>query len=159
MKPKRDTKFGKESTCRFKIGMRNLTNFDPSTRKSQKFTLSLVLRKVYIVWAKKSQRTYLPWNWRGIKNLERNRLVFYKFTRIWQTLTWALKSLKNFHFNGLLLSKVYTVWAKKSTQELSFTKLKRDTKFGEESTCRFKIDIRNLTNFDPSTRKSQKFSL
>ena len=35
----------------------------------------------------------------------------------------------------------------------------RDTKFGEESTCRFKIDIRNLRSFDPSTRKSQKFSL
>ena len=27
--------------------------------------------------------------------------------------TWALKSLKNFHFNGLLLSKVYIFWAKK----------------------------------------------
>ena len=38
-------------------------------------------------------------------------------------------------------------------------KLKRDTKFGEEFTCRFKIDIRNLINFDLSTRKSQKFSL
>ena len=38
-------------------------------------------------------------------------------------------------------------------------KLKRDTKFGEESTCRFKIDIRNLTNFDLSTQKSQKFLL
>ena len=38
-------------------------------------------------------------------------------------------------------------------------KLKRDAKFGEESTCRFKIDIRNLTNFDPSTQKSKKFSL
>ena len=37
-------------------------------------------------------------------------------------------------------------------------KLKRDAKFGEESTCRFKIGIRNLTKFDPSTRKSQKFS-
>ena len=37
-------------------------------------------------------------------------------------------------------------------------KLKRDTKFGEESTRRFKIGIRNLTNFDPSTRKSQKYS-
>ena len=35
-------------------------------------------------------------------------------------------------------------------------KLKRDTKFGEESTCRFKVDIRNLTNFDLSTWKSQK---
>ena len=29
----------------------------------------------------------------------------------------------------------------------------RDTKFAEESTCRFKIGIRNLTNFDLSTRK------
>ena len=38
-------------------------------------------------------------------------------------------------------------------------KLKRDTKFGEESTCRFKIDIRNLTNFDLSAQKSQEVSL
>ena len=36
-------------------------------------------------------------------------------------------------------------------------KMKRDTKFVEEST-RFKIGIRYLTKFDPSTRKSQKFS-
>ena len=35
-------------------------------------------------------------------------------------------------------------------------KLKRDTKFGEESTCRFNIGVKNLTNFDPSTRKSKK---
>ena len=33
-------------------------------------------------------------------------------------------------------------------------KLKRDTKFGEESTCCLKIGIKNLTKFDPSTRKS-----
>ena len=38
-------------------------------------------------------------------------------------------------------------------------KLKRDTKFEEESTCRFKIDIKNLTNFDLSTQASQRFSL
>ena len=38
-------------------------------------------------------------------------------------------------------------------------KLKRDTKLGEESTFRFKIDLKNLTNFDLSTqRNSQKFS-
>ena len=35
-------------------------------------------------------------------------------------------------------------------------KLNRDTKVGEESTCRFKIDRKNLTNFDPSSRKSKK---
>ena len=38
-------------------------------------------------------------------------------------------------------------------------KLKRDTKFGEELTCRFKIDIKNLTNFNLRTQKSQIFSL
>ena len=38
-------------------------------------------------------------------------------------------------------------------------KLKRDTKFAEESTCCFKNGIRNLTNLDLSTQKSQRFSL
>ena len=37
--------------------------------------------------------------------------------------------------------------------------MKNDAKFEEELTCRFKIDMKNLTNFDPSTLKSQKFSL
>ena len=37
--------------------------------------------------------------------------------------------------------------------------LKNDEKSEEELTCRFKIDMRNLTNFDLSTRKSQKFAL
>ena len=37
--------------------------------------------------------------------------------------------------------------------------LKNDKKSEEELTCRFKIDIRNLTNFDFTTRKSQKFTL
>ena len=37
--------------------------------------------------------------------------------------------------------------------------MKNDVKLEEELTCRFKIDKRNLTNFDPSTRKSQKSAL
>ena len=44
-----------------------------------------------------------------------------------------------------------------STEELSLMKLKRDIKCGEESTNRFEIAIRNLTNFDLSTQKSQRF--
>ena len=28
-------------------------------------------------------------------------------------------------------------------------KLTSDAKFGEELTCRFKIDVKNLTNFNP----------
>ena len=37
--------------------------------------------------------------------------------------------------------------------------IKSDAKFEEESTFQFKIDMRNLTNFDLSTQKSQKFAL
>ena len=37
--------------------------------------------------------------------------------------------------------------------------MKNDAKIEEELTCQFKIDMRNLTNFDPSTQKSQKFAL
>ena len=37
--------------------------------------------------------------------------------------------------------------------------LKNDEKSEEELTCRFKIDIRNLMNFELRTRKSQKFTL
>ena len=37
--------------------------------------------------------------------------------------------------------------------------LKNDTKSGKESTFPFETDMRNLTNLDPNTRKSQKCSL
>ena len=43
--------------------------------------------------------------------------------------------------------------------ELSVIAMTNDAKFEEELTCQFKIDMRNFTNFDPSTRKSQKFAL
>ena len=65
-----DAKFKKDLVCQFKIDMRNLTIFDPSTPTS-----------------------------------------------------------KNLHFNGLVLTKVHNVWAKKSTEELCLIALKTDAKF------------------------------
>ena len=47
----------------------------------------------------------------------------------------------------------------KLARELFFISMKNDTKTEEELTCEFKINMRNLTNFDPSTQKSQKFAL
>ena len=47
----------------------------------------------------------------------------------------------------------------KFTGELCVVRIKNDAKFEEDLTCQFKIDMRNLTNFDPSTRKSQKSEL
>ena len=39
----------------------------------------------------------------------------------------------------------------KFTEELGVMTMKKNAKFGEELTYRFKIDMRNLTNFDTST--------
>ena len=46
--------------------------------------------------------------------LKRNWLLNSKLTwGIWQILIQALKNHKNFHFHGLPLTKVFTIWAKK----------------------------------------------
>ena len=47
----------------------------------------------------------------------------------------------------------------KFTGELCVMTMKNNTKFEEELTCQFKMDIRNLTNFDLSTRKFQTSAL
>ena len=35
----------------------------------------------------------------------------------------------------------------------------KDARLEHELTCRFKIEMRTLMNFNPSTQKSQKFAL
>ena len=47
----------------------------------------------------------------------------------------------------------------KITRKLCVMTIKNDAKFEEDLTCEFKIDMKNLTNFDQSTRNSQKFAL
>ena len=47
----------------------------------------------------------------------------------------------------------------KFTGELWVMRMKNDAKFEEELTCQFKTDMKNLTIFDSSTRKSLKFAL
>ena len=37
--------------------------------------------------------------------------------------------------------------------------MKNDAKFEKELTCRLKIDMKNLTDFQPSTQKSKNFFL
>ena len=168
-----------------------------------------------------SYESTVPWHWRTIQNLKKNWLVISKLAwRIWQIFTRALKSLKNLHFSGRILPKVYNVWAIKKyrgvafhnneewykiwkktdlwfgkwhkefakfspehskvsklgvwwdtfiqsrkymslkfLEELCVMTMKNDAKLGEELKCRFKIEMRNLINFDLSTQKSQKFAL
>ena len=46
----------------------------------------------------------------------------------------------------------------KFTGELCAMTMKNDGKIEEELTYQFKIDLKNLTNFDPNTQKSQKIA-
>ena len=77
----------------------------------------------------------------GLENNMRNlaeQLTFSKLGLWWDSFveSWKYISLK---FTG----------------ELSAMKMKNDSKIEKELTCQFKIDIENLTNFDPSNWKSQ----
>ena len=44
----------------------------------------------------------------------------------------------------------------KFTKELCVMTMKNDTKIEKELSCCYKTDLRNSTNFDPSTQKSKK---
>ena len=88
-------------------------------------------------------------------------------------LTYAFKNdmrnLANFHHSMFESLKIGTLMgsfilsrkcmSSKFTGEFCVMKMKNYANFEEESTGQFKIDMRNLTNFDPSTQKSQKFTL
>ena len=69
-----------------------------------------LLSKIYIVWAKKVQRTYRSWNWKEIQNLERNRLQNWQkeFDKFWPELSKVSK----------IFTLMCTFWAKYKLFEL-----------------------------------------
>ena len=73
----------------------------------------LFLLKAYKILAKKVQRNYFSWHWKGMQNLKKTWFVVSKMTNIWWILIWALKSLENMHFDWSQLVQSYNVWPKK----------------------------------------------
>ena len=100
---------------KYKGVMRNLANFHQRTWKCQNWDFDrILLYKTEYPWAKNLQRIYVYWLKNMIQNLKRNWLVASKLTwGIWRILTRALETLKNLHFNGLFVTKLYNIWAKK----------------------------------------------
>ena len=84
-------------------------------------------------------------------------------------LTCASKNDMKFSPEYLKVSKLGPRWhpfvyswkcmSLKFTGELCVMIMKNDAKFKKKLTCQSKIDMSNLTNFDPSTGKSQNFAL
>ena len=118
--------------------------FDPSTRKNLPFNWLLVT-KVYNVWATKVRRSYLS----SKTNLwcEKWREKFGKFSP---------EHLKMSKLMGSFCPKYkrYDLKIYRGGMEM-----KNNAKFKEELTCHFKTDMRNLPNFDSSTRKTKSCSL
>ena len=129
---KTDIKFERKLTCASKNDMKNFANFHQSViRKSEKLNFYWVfLSKIENVWAYNLQKSYVSWKWRMMQKLKKTWLVNSKLTgRTCWFFTRALENLKYLHFNGLLLTKVYNVWTKKSTEELFLIALQIDAKF------------------------------
>ena len=67
-----------------------------------------------------------------------------------------MESLKIGTFIGSFCPKSMSL---KFTGELCAMTVKNDSKYEHDLTCQLKIDMMNLLNFNPSTRKLQKFTL
>ena len=139
-----DAKLEQNLICGFRNN-KNFVKFDPNTRKSaldsllQNLHFHLFLFHYSEGWCKL---------WR------KNHLRFGKWHEEYGKVS----------PEHLKVSKLDFWWdSKKSislkfTEELSVLTMKNDAKFEKELTCRFKIGMSNLMNFDLRTWKSQTFS-
>ena len=94
MAMKNDTKFEIELTCGFKTDMRNLTNFDPSTRKISKICTLMGWPKYIMFQLKRYTGIMFQCTQNWYKVWRKTGLCFQKLTgEIWQIFTRALESL------------------------------------------------------------------
>ena len=81
-------------------------------------------------------------------------------------MTWGISQIlpEQTKFSKLGLSLDFFIQSRQCMSlilkgELCLMTMKNDARFEIELTCDFKIGMRNLTNFDASSQKSQKFAL
>ena len=154
---KSGAKFEQKPICCFKND-KKLVNFDPGTQNSNKLQFGWSLScKVYNVDLKKYRGVIIHDTEKSCKIEScKNWLVVWKITwRNWQ-MTRELENLKYLHFNGLLLTKVYNVWAKKVQRSYVWWHWILMENLKENLTCVFKNDMRNLANFHWKTFESLK---
>ena len=121
-----------------------LQSFDCSRKVSPNLYFDrLLLLKVYKISAKKVQKSYVSWTWRGMQNLKNKWFVISKMTRIWRILTQAFKSLINLHFHWFKSLK----FDLKKYRRVVFHYTEKWCKIWRKLTCGLKNDMRTLANF------------
>ena len=101
--------------------------FNVSSDKSENLHFNVLLLSIaYKVSAKKVQKNYLSWHWKGIQTLQKNWLFVWKMVwGIWWTLTWATESLKIWTLMGYFCRK-YVVFELKNKKILRSCLVKND---------------------------------
>ena len=141
-------KIWKKTGLRFQKWHEEFRKFSPEhLGKSKNWDFDgILLSKVENLWAQSLQGSLFHENeewykiWKGIDLLVQN--WHEEFDKFWVR---ALRNLKNLHFNGLLLNKIY-VWAKKSIGEFCLMALKLMQNLKETSLCFLKIFVYLLKN-------------
>ena len=141
--------------------MGNLTNFDLSTQKSQKSCLLMgCLWPKYIIFEfAKSRGVIFVGTEDWCKIWRETDLCFPKWHEECGKFSPQHSKVSKLGLWWNLLNLSRTCSRLELTEELYVMKMKNNPKFEQELTCQFKIDMRNLANFDTSTQKFQKFPL
>ena len=122
--------------------MRNLVNFNASSRKSKKSHFYVLLLSIaHKVSVKKLQNNYLSWHRKKIQTLKKNWLLVCKIIwGIWWTLMGAVESLKIWTLMGYFCRKYVIIELRKNRGAVWWKMF-----YG------FKNDISNLMNFHTSS--------
>ena len=148
--------------CQLKTNMRTLALTLALKNLKNLHFIELLLNKVYNIWAKKKFKGVMfdgTESWCNIWRktdfwLQKWHEEFSKFS-----FTRACPEVLKLGLWWCPFIQSRKCMRLKFTGEFCVMTMKNDAKFEEVLTCRFKIDMRNLTKFDRSTWKCQKLAL
>ena len=136
---------------------KTLVNFDLSNKKSKNCSLWSLLSKVF--WPKKVQRSIFHDTEDSCEIWRKTDLCFGKWHEEFGKFSSQKLKMTKLVFSWDPFAQSRKCMSYKLTKELKVMTLMNDEKSEEDLACHFKIDIRNLTNIDWRTRKSQKLHL
>ena len=116
----------------------------------------LFLSKVYRVWFKKIQGSYLSWHWTVMQNLNKPWPCGFKNgMRNWVNFHYSTQKSEKLYIDGLFLSKAYNVSARKFQRNYVSWHWRVVQSLKKKLTLNSKNDMRNLVNFNLSSGKSE----
>ena len=154
---KGDAKFKGKLTCNLKNDLKNLVEFNVSSRESGNLYFDgLLLSKAYKDLDEKVQNSCVSWQW-SVKFEEKIALSSKNDLRNLVNFNASSGKSENFHFDVLHLSIEYKVSAKKTQKNYLSWHWKRSKIWKKKLTFCLKNDMKSLVNFNPSSGKFENF--